>query len=93
MSVLCNHTVFHGQQTFGIFGCRSQKRCNPHPEQCSGAACHKRRCHTYNVTGSDGCGKSGTKCAKAGHLSMLSGLFVVFDVLNAHGHFRDLQTL
>ena len=76
MSVLCYHTILHRQQALGILRSRTYQRSDPHPEQSSGTACYNSRCHTNDITGSDGSGQCRTQCRKAGYFAVFARLFI-----------------
>ena len=95
MSVLRLDTEFHCEETLGVFGCGSDQSCDPHPEKCAGTACNQRCRNADDVTGSDGCGKSGTKCSKAGNLTVFARLFVgkhMLDSVRKLGNLKKFQT-
>ena len=76
VSVLCYHTIFHRQQALEILCSRTYQRSDPHPEQSSGTACYNSRCHTNDITGSDGSGQCRTQCRKAGYFAVFARLFI-----------------
>ena len=76
VSILCYHTIFHRQQALGILCSRTYQRSDPHPEQSSGTACYNSRCHTNDITGSDGSGQCRTQCRETGYFAVFARLFI-----------------
>ena len=80
MTIRSNVPESDGQKTFGVFGCRSQKSSNPHPEQSAGTSCDDGSCHTDDIAGPDRGRQGGAECSKAGYLAVLSAFFIGGDI-------------
>ena len=65
---------------------------NPHPEQGARPACHDRRRHSHDITGTDRCRQRRAECAETRHLSVLAVFFVCNNVSDRKRQLRDLKS-
>ena len=92
MSIRFHHAVLDRQKTFRILGRRAKQRRNPHPEQGARTACHDRRRHSHDITGTDRCRQRRAECAETRHLSVLAVFFVCNNVSDRKRQLRDLKS-
>ena len=92
MTILCNGTIFHCQQTFRILCSHTYKGSYPHPEQCTRTSGYQRGCNTDDVTCTDGCGQCSTQCCKTGYFSAVTTFFIYKKFLDCTWQKSNLQT-